>query len=89
MFTRTQLTFLRISALICGGFFLGLVAVSPSINPIATQNMDVPEDSDTVQRLNDSEGVVNRRAERRRQRVGTIDCSNLNCIVLRKSHQVS
>jgi hypothetical protein len=89
MFTRTQLAFLRISALVCGGFILGLVAVSLSINPIARQDIDVLEDTDTVQRLNDSDGVVNGRAERRRKRVGTMDCSNLNCIVLRKSYQVS
>jgi hypothetical protein len=81
MFTRAQLALLRISALICLGFILGLSAVSPSFNPFLERNSGTLANSATVQ---------HRDVEQRHGRVGTTDCSDLNsteCRNLRASYE--
>jgi hypothetical protein len=75
MFTRAQLALLRISALICLGFILGLLALSPSFNPLIERDAH----SATVDHRDQMLG-----------RDGAIDCSDLNsasCRELRASYE--
>ena len=68
MFTRVQMATLRISALICLGFVLGLLAVSPSFNQFLERN------SGTL--VNDA-AVRHTQVELQHER-GAVDCSDLN-----------
>ena len=80
MFTGLQLAILRISALICLGFMLGLSAVSPSINPFLERDSGTSANGATVQSA---------QVEQRDEREGAADCSDLNsasCRNLRASY---
>jgi hypothetical protein len=81
MFTRLQKAILRVSALICLGFILGLSAVSPSFNPFLERNLRT---------LADSAAVQHQDVKQRHVRVGATDCSDLNsaeCRNLRASYE--